>query len=34
MDVVRYEIEPLLREYWFDDAERARDALTALRAAD
>ena len=33
-DVVRYEIEPLLREYWFDDAERARDALTALRVAD
>ena len=33
-DVVRYEIEPLLREYWFDDAERARNALTALRAAD
>ena len=27
-DVVRYEIEPLLREYWFDDAERARNALT------
>ena len=33
-DVVRYEIEPLLREYWFDDAERARDALAVLRAAD
>ena len=33
-DVVRYEIEPLLREYWFDDAERARNALAALRAAD
>ena len=33
-DVVRYEIEPLLREYWFDDAERARNALSALRAAD
>ena len=34
MDVVRYEIEPLLREYWFDDAERGRNALSALRAAD
>ena len=33
-DVVRYEIEPLLREYWFDDVERARNALAALRAAD
>ncbi len=33
-DVVRYEIEALLREYWFDDAERARNALAALRAAD
>ena len=33
-DVVRYEIEPLLREYWFDDMERARNALAALRAAD
>ena len=33
-DVVRYEIGPLLREYWFDDAERARNALTALSAAD
>ncbi len=33
-DVVRYEIEPLLREYWFDDAERARSAVAALRAAD
>ena len=33
-DVIRYEIEPLLREYWFDDAERARNALTALRAAE
>ncbi len=33
-DVLRYEIEPLLREYWFDDAERARNALAALRAAD
>ena len=33
-DVVRYEIEPLLREYWFDAAERATKALAALRAAD
>ena len=33
-DVVRYEIEPLLREYWFDDAERARSAVAALRAVD
>ena len=33
-DVVRYEIEPLLHEYWFDDAERVRNAVAALRAAD
>ena len=33
-DVVRYEIEPLLREYWFDDTERATNALATLRAAD
>ena len=33
-DVVHYEIEPLLHEYWFDDAERARNAVAALRAAD
>ena len=33
-DVVRYEIEPLLREYWFDDAERTSNELAALRAAD
>ncbi len=33
-DVVRYEIEPLLREYWFDDAERTRNALAALRTID
>ena len=33
-DVVRYEIEPLLREYWFDDTERATSAVAALRAAD
>ena len=31
-DVVRYEIEPLLHEYWFDDAERARNALASLSA--
>ena len=33
-DVVLYEIEPLLQEYWFDDAELARNAATALLAAD
>ena len=33
-DVVRYGIEPLLREYWFDDAERARNALAVLRAVE
>ena len=33
-DVVRYEIEPLLHEYWFDDAERARSAVDDLLAAD
>ena len=33
-DIIRYEIEPLLHEYWFDDAERARDAVAKLVAAD
>ena len=33
-DVVRYEIEPLLHEYWFGDADRARSARDALLAAD
>ena len=33
-DVIRYEIEPLLHEYWFDDAERARGAVAELVAAD
>ena len=31
--VVRYEIEPLLREYWFDAEERADDAVGKLRAS-
>ena len=33
-DVVRYEIKPLLHEYWFDDAELVRNALDALLADD
>ena len=33
-DVVRYEIEPLLSEYWFDDAETAKKAVADLLAAD
>ena len=33
-DVVRYEIDPLLREYWFDDTELAGGALDALLAAE
>ena len=33
-DVVHYEIEPLLHEYWFDDSDRARGARDALLAAD
>ena len=33
-DVVLYEIEPLLREYWFGDTDRARSARDALLATD
>ena len=33
-DVVRYEIEPLLAEYWFDDSERAKSEVEKLRRAD
>ena len=33
-NVVRYEIEPLLGEYWFDDTERAKKAVGALLATD
>ena len=33
-EVVRYEIEPLIHEYWFDDVERARSALNDLLAGD
>jgi dynein-related subfamily AAA family protein len=32
--IVRTEIAPLLREYWFDDRERARDAVELLLAGD
>jgi 5-methylcytosine-specific restriction protein B len=31
-DIVLSEIEPLLREYWFDDPERAADAVAQLLA--
>ena len=33
-DIVRYEIEPLLNEYWFDDDGRVKNALDDLLAAD
>ena len=33
-NVVRYEIEPLLGEYWFDDTERAKKAVGVLLATD
>ena len=33
-NVVRYEIEPLLREYWFDNTNRASEAVDRLLAAD
>ena len=31
-DVIRYEIEPLLAEYWFDDSEKAKTAVEKLLA--
>ena len=31
--VVEYELIPLLREYWFDDADKVRDWSDRLRAA-
>ena len=31
-DVIRYEIEPLLAEYWFDDSEKAKTAVKKLLA--
>ncbi|WP_322354109.1 McrB family protein [Paratractidigestivibacter sp.] len=31
--VVRYELAPLVREYWFDDAKKADDEIEKLRAA-
>ena len=33
-NVVRYEIGPLLREYWFDDTDRAREAMNRLLSED
>ena len=33
-NVIRYEIEPLLDEYWFDDKPRATDAGGGLLATD
>ena len=31
-DVIRYEIEPLLAEYWFDDSEKAKTEVKKLLA--
>ena len=33
-NVIRYEIRPLLEEYWFDDTDRAAEAVAKLLAAD
>ena len=33
-NVVRYEIGPLLREYWFDDTDRAKEAMDRLLSED
>jgi hypothetical protein len=32
--IVRTELAPLLREYWFDDRERAREETERLLAGD
>lgn len=32
-DVVEYELDPLVREYWFDAPETAEEKIAALRAA-
>jgi 5-methylcytosine-specific restriction endonuclease McrBC GTP-binding regulatory subunit McrB len=32
--IIRTEIAPLLREYWFDDQEKAKDAAAALLPED
>lgn len=32
--VVKYEVEPLLREYWFEDPTRATDAIARLLNVD
>ena len=31
-DIITYEIEPLLREYWIDQPERWKKAVVKLRA--
>ena len=31
--VLRYEIEPLIREYWFDDSDRAEEEIKKLQEA-
>ena len=33
-NVIRYEIQRLLEEYWFDDAKRAEEAVSQLLASD
>lgn len=33
VDVVEYELDPLIREYWFDTPDTAEDKITQLKAA-
>jgi 5-methylcytosine-specific restriction protein B len=30
MSIIKYEIAPLLKEYWFDDLEKAKEEIEKL----